>query len=93
MELMVELIMALYFFADSLKVFFDWYTADMNVRSHFVDTSFNVAAYAYQLRKVMRRDRSDDSDDGGLYGGRENYDSTKDEESDLSLQVLVGESV
>uniref|UniRef100_A0A7S2EUL1 Uncharacterized protein n=1 Tax=Trieres chinensis TaxID=1514140 RepID=A0A7S2EUL1_TRICV len=90
-ELMVELIVALYFFGGSLQVFFQWYTVDTNVSGQFVDAILNLVAYAYLLWRVMS-DRSSDSD-GGFYDEGENYDSTKqDEQSDSPCQELAGES-
>ena len=47
-----ELAVALFFLIDSLRLFLDWYKADVDVGGESLDTLINFAAYVYQLSKL-----------------------------------------
>ena len=47
-----ELAVALFFLIDSMRLFLDWYKADVDVGGKSLDILINFAAYVYQLSKL-----------------------------------------
>ena len=47
-----ELAVGLYFLIDSMRLFLDWYKADVDVGGKSLDILINFAAYVYQLSKL-----------------------------------------
>jgi hypothetical protein len=47
-----ELAVAVFFLIDSMRLFLDWYKADVDVGGKSLDILINFAAYVYQLSKL-----------------------------------------
>eukprot|EP00980_Cylindrotheca_fusiformis_P029891 scaffold24012_cov186-Cylindrotheca_fusiformis.AAC.4 len=53
-SLISELIIALYFLIDSIRDFIEWGEPDSNVGAEVLDTVINIAAYLYQIVRVIQ---------------------------------------
>lgn len=58
-----ELAVALFFLIDSLRLFLDWYKADVDVGGESLDVLINFAAYVYLLSKLQESPVVAGSDD------------------------------
>lgn len=59
--LLLEWTVAVYFLYDSVLVFQQWMTPDVDVRADFLDTSINAGWYLYQTLKLASADEEDTS--------------------------------
>ena len=66
--MIVELLIAVYFLADSVKVFWIWHTPDANTEGEFLDAIIGVVCYAAQFIRLCwisaKSDNSVDADFG-----------------------------
>ena len=72
-----ELAVGLYFLIDSMRLFLDWYKADVDVGGESLDTLINFAAYVYQLSKLQ---------ESPVVGSDDYLDTLEDEEAKENTQ-------
>jgi len=66
--MIVELLIAVYFLADSVKVFWIWHTADENTEGEFLDAIIGVVCYAAQfIRLCWISAKSDNNVDADFF--------------------------
>ncbi len=62
-EAFVELVLAIIFLGESVKIFWVWSKVDEDVDAHLFDAILNIFGYCYQMVKVCKFRRADASRD------------------------------
>ena len=72
-----ELAVALFFLIDSMRLFLDWYKADVDVGEESLEVLLNFAAYVYLLSKLQ---------ESPVVAGSDDYLDTLEDEEDVEAK-------